>query len=244
MLVSIIVSNYNCKDYLKEAIESLLAQTHQDIEILLFDDASTDGSRNMVKQFGKHPKIRTWLGGKNRGFPTARNFMFRHVRGELVTFLDADDVSKPHRLTKQINHLIDKDLIACGCGMEQFWEGSSKTKIIEPPLNSEAIIERMARKGYGAMYSSTILFRRDLIDVGIRFDETIQTAADTLWQCRFALEFPERLGNIPDALYRYRRHPDQLTHQQRQGKFKHEEARKHVFTNYRKALGRIIGISV
>lgn len=92
MLVSVIVNNFNYARFLGEAIESALAQTHPDVEVIVVDDGSTDGSHDVIAAFGR--RIQAVL-QENRGQAGAFNAGFAAASGELILFLDADDVLRP-----------------------------------------------------------------------------------------------------------------------------------------------------
>ncbi len=98
-LVSIIIPCYNGERFVAEAIESALAQTYPHKEVIVIDDGSTDNSLEVIKSFGD--KIR-WETGPNRGGCAARNRGIELARGELIQFLDADDILHPQKLERQV----------------------------------------------------------------------------------------------------------------------------------------------
>lgn len=110
--VSIIIPCYNAERYVGEAIESALAQTYPNKEVIVIDDGSTDGSLEVIKSFGK--RIR-WETGPNRGGSAARNRGLAIARGELIQFLDADDLLHPTKLEKQVAefHHSGADMVVC-----------------------------------------------------------------------------------------------------------------------------------
>src|SRR5688572_24093435 len=93
--VSAIIPNYNYAYYLPRAIDSVLAQTYPHVEIVVVDDGSTDNSETVLKSYGG--RIR-WLRQQNQGVAAARNHGVRETTGELVAFLDADDLWLPLKL--------------------------------------------------------------------------------------------------------------------------------------------------
>jgi glycosyltransferase involved in cell wall biosynthesis len=104
MKVSVLIATYNRAYIIREALESVLAQTFRDIEIVLVDDGSTDNTLEIVEAFGCD-KLRYIRHEKNRGCSAACNTAIEAARGELVAFLDSDDVWKPQYLEEQINFL-------------------------------------------------------------------------------------------------------------------------------------------
>ena len=97
-LVSIVIPVYNCERYLAEAIESVLAQTYQPIEIIVIDDGSTDKSARVAKKFS--PPVK-YCYQPNSGLGAARNCGIRLAKGDYVAFLDADDIWTENKLTLQ-----------------------------------------------------------------------------------------------------------------------------------------------
>jgi glycosyltransferase involved in cell wall biosynthesis len=99
MKVSVIISNYNYARYLKAAIDSVLAQTHQNIEIIIVDDGSTDNSREVITQLTtQYPDKINAIFQVNLGQGAAFNTGFAAATGEIIAFLDADDVWAPKKL--------------------------------------------------------------------------------------------------------------------------------------------------
>jgi len=104
VLVSIIIPAYNAERYLREAIESVLGQSAQDIECIVVDDGSTDGTAEIAKGFGGAV---TYLRQENAERSAARNNGLRHARGEFISFLDADDYLAPDKIVQQLQFLQD-----------------------------------------------------------------------------------------------------------------------------------------
>lgn len=92
MLVSIIIRNYNYEEFIGDAVDSALGQTHPDVEVIVVDDGSTDGSRRILGSYGDRIRLVTQSNG---GEGAAANAGFAHARGEIVIFLDSDDVLMP-----------------------------------------------------------------------------------------------------------------------------------------------------
>lgn len=97
MKVSVLISNYNYARYLSAAIDSALAQTYSDIEIIVVDDGSTDDSQPVIEQYGD--KIKS-IFQENQGQGAAFNTGFKSASGEIIAFLDADDVWHPDKLQR------------------------------------------------------------------------------------------------------------------------------------------------
>lgn len=116
MLVSIIMPVYNSEKYLNDAIESVLAQTYSEFELLLIDDGSTDNSPAVCDHFETvDPRIRT-IHKSNGGVCSARNLGINEAKGEYITFIDNDDIYEKNFLELMVNQLLIKkvDFIKCG----------------------------------------------------------------------------------------------------------------------------------
>ena len=124
-LVSIITPFFNAERYLSEAIESVLAQSRDDWELLLVDDGSVDRGTEIAKSYAAtHPdriRVLEHEGHQNRGRSTSRNLGIRQARGKYLAFLDADDVYLPEKLARQI-HLIESQPDAVMVyGRTEYW---------------------------------------------------------------------------------------------------------------------------
>lgn len=108
-LLSVIIPNHNNGQYLKQCLDSILAQTYQNIEIVVSDDCSTDNSRTIIREYEKlYPdKIRGLYLEKNFGVAFNRNYAIRRAKGEYITTLDSDDYyDNPQKLEKEMELII------------------------------------------------------------------------------------------------------------------------------------------
>ncbi|MBD1877295.1 glycosyltransferase family A protein [Coleofasciculus sp. FACHB-T130] len=131
LLISVIIPVYNCERYLAEAIESVLAQTYQSIEIIVVDDGSTDGSAEVAKRFGS--LVRYYF-QTNSGSAAARNHGIELSQGNFFAFLDADDLWVEDKLASQMTAFESEPELDLVFGLvEQFYspdlEESMRAKI-------------------------------------------------------------------------------------------------------------------
>lgn len=101
-LVSIIMPSYNTAKYIAETVQSVLAQTYQNWELIIVDDCSTDDTDEVVKPFLSDSRIRYLKNEKNSGAAVSRNRALREAKGKWIAFLDSDDLWMPEKLEKQI----------------------------------------------------------------------------------------------------------------------------------------------
>lgn len=108
-LVSIVMPAYNCEKYVVEAINSILAQTYRNWELLVLDDGSKDDTLRIIEEFSqKDSRIKALPNGKNMGVSATRNRGIELASGEWIAFLDSDDMWKPEKLEKQFE-IVEKE---------------------------------------------------------------------------------------------------------------------------------------
>ena len=108
-LVSIVMPAYNCEKYVVEAINSILAQTYRNWELLVLDDGSKDDTLRIIEEFSqKDSRIKALPNGKNIGVSATRNRGIELASGEWIAFLDSDDMWKPEKLEKQFE-IVEKE---------------------------------------------------------------------------------------------------------------------------------------
>ena len=113
-LVSVIMPTYNAGKYLADSIESVLCQTHSNLELLITDDYSTDNTRDILEAFAKKDKrVNVLYLTKNSGPGIARNKSIERAKGRYIAFCDCDDRWFPDKLEKQIAHMTRKDCALC-----------------------------------------------------------------------------------------------------------------------------------
>ena len=104
-LVSIIMPSYNTGKFIKQTIESVLAQSYANWELIIVDDCSPDNTDEIVKPFLSDQRIKYLKNEKNSGAAVSRNRALREAKGKWVAFLDSDDLWKPKKLEKQIGFM-------------------------------------------------------------------------------------------------------------------------------------------
>ena len=126
-LVSVIVPVYNVRKYIEEALDSVINQTYQNLEILVIDDGSTDGSSDICEFYKQKDQRIKVFHQKNKGVSVARNVGLDHMTGELVAFLDSDDAYEPEMIDKLVHAMqsLDADIVKCAT-KNQRTEGTLK----------------------------------------------------------------------------------------------------------------------
>lgn len=108
-LVSIIMPSYNTGKYIRETIESVLAQSYENWELIIVDDCSTDNTDEVVNQYLADERIRYIKNDTNSGAAISRNSALNEAKGKWIAFLDSDDLWEPTKLEKQVAFMVDND---------------------------------------------------------------------------------------------------------------------------------------
>jgi glycosyltransferase involved in cell wall biosynthesis len=221
MKVSVVIPTYNRAYIVTEAIESVLAQTYRDFEILIVDDGSTDNTREVIEKINSE-KIRYIAHDKNRGCSAGYNTGIKEASGEAVAFLDSDDLWKPEYLERQVDFLTrhpEADLVFSntevrGLDMEvpslidamhvfpEFMRGN--------PNQPDYVIS--ARQMYLCLLQevpvklTVVLIRKELFErVGV-FDEAWPSGTD--WDLFLRMSRVAQFGFVNQVLALQRRTPD------------------------------------
>jgi hypothetical protein len=221
--VSIITPFLNAAPFIEESINSVLAQTYDDWELLLVDDGSTDESTGIaLKYAAAHPdKVRylTHEGRQNRGASASRNLAARHARGEYLAFLDADDVYLRRKLEVQVPILDAHPDVAMLYAATEYWYswsgrhedggrdwvwrkfGVKPDAAVEPPR----MLVRFLEDGGTVPCMGGVLVRRAAVDSVGGWEESFQRiCTDQVFHAKLCLRFPVMAVDV--CLDRYRQH--------------------------------------
>ncbi len=126
-LVSIITPTFNSQDFLAQTIDSILDQSYKNWELILIDDASTDNTINLIKDYiSKHSNISLIQNNTNQGAGVSRNKGINAAKGDFIAFLDADDLWLPNKLEVQINLMVKNKLDVCFSSYDLIDESGNK----------------------------------------------------------------------------------------------------------------------
>ncbi len=187
MQISVIVTSYNQKAYLAEALDSLLAQTNLPFEIIVCDDGSTDGSREMIRAYaGAHPGLFVLVfQPENLGVTRNRNSGLARARGDYITTLDGDDAYAPEKLEKELGKAL-----STGAGMVYsgvaYIDGSGRTTGLRyrGRMRQGDLFEDVATLSYP--HPREIMIRRDCLEAAGLQDERFPINEDFEWVIRLA----------------------------------------------------------
>jgi glycosyltransferase involved in cell wall biosynthesis len=197
--VSVVMAAKNYARFLPAAVESVFAQTHADWELVVIDDGSTDDTPAAVRPFLADPRVR-YVRSDKLGQSRAKNLGIRLSRGDIVTFLDADDAWRPTKLEKQLALLRD-DVGVVFCGRELIDEAGNKLAK-QPVANTPTgrVLDRMFVQNFVCFSSAMV--RRQVFDHVGNFDPQWDLAIDfDLW-LRVARYYS--FDYVPEPLVLYR----------------------------------------
>ena len=198
-LISVIIPMYNAERFVAEALDNVLSQGIDALEIICVDDGSTDQSATIVQSYGS--KVRYYQ-QENRGPAAARNVAFSYVRGQFVTFLDCDDLFPANKLKRQLA-LFDKDPsldMVLGKSQYVFLDGSNPERF-QFPNQTQTVWHILL----GAGLFRTDVFRR----IGL-FNEELKIGDDMDWYNR-AKEQGVSMRVMDDITLYYRHHDNNYT---------------------------------
>ena len=206
-LVSAIIPVYNQERYLRLAIDSVLAQTFRDFELLVVDDGSTDTTPEIIASYGD--RLRSFR-KPNGGGASALNFGIREAQGKWIAWLSSDDLWEPTKLARQIAAL-ERRPSAAFCHADAYVidsEGGIRERQFLP--NPSTRRARMLLLIRGCFINGlTVLIRRDVFDEVGLFDEEDRLAYDYDMWFRIAPRYD--FVHVPEPLARYRIHPGQAS---------------------------------
>ena len=200
-LVSIVIPVYNGENYLKEAIDSALAQTYKNIEVIVVNDGSKDKTEDVAKSYGD--SIR-YFSKKNGGTSTALNLGIKNMKGDYFSWLSHDDQYYPDKIKRQVeelsklenkNTIMMTDLDGINEKYEKIYETKYMNHIKEYPPREKCMLHPII---YNQTHGCTLLIPKKCFEECGLFDETSLVAQDFEFFYRAFSKFPHKL--IPEVL--------------------------------------------
>ncbi len=206
--VTVLMAVYNCEQYLREAVESILGQTFQDFDFLIINDGSTDSTREVILSYDD-PRIRLVDNEQNLGLTRSLNRGLELAQGEFIARQDGDDISEPERLSKQVTFLeAHPEVALLGTWYKKIDAQGNLIGLRDLPCDSTQILWGILF--FCPLIHSSIMLRKSpvLNQVGF-YNESFSYAQDyELWS-RISQHFP--VGNLNEYLVRYRVNPSSMT---------------------------------
>lgn len=210
--VSVVVANYNNAQYLPECLNSLIGQSFADFEVLVFDDSSTDNSRELIAEYAaKDHRIKLIALPQNLGVAHLRSIALAHCSGEYIAVLDADDVSHPDRLQLQAHYLDTNPEVVLVASYAAMIDAESKVlqSCMTIPTTDDVLRWRLLSGN--CFVHSTLMFRKEAALNAGAYNAEMSCAEDMDLICRIMLQ--GKLAAIPRILSSWRSHQVSYTQQ-------------------------------
>ena len=216
-LISIIIPVFNVEEYLLECVNSVIAQTHKNLEILLIDDGSTDNSGRICDEIAVIDSRVKVTHKQNEGVSESRNTGIRMCKGDYIGFVDADDWIEPEMYQQLMDSMIENNADISTCGYIDYPKGPGHPikkgiKSESPKRADEAVFPLLRRNGYFTS-SCNKLFRRELVfqsGTPVLMDRNLFYGEDEEWLFRI-LQFCRLISFVPMAFYHWRPRKESFT---------------------------------
>ena len=203
--VSVVLPVYNGERYVAEAVDSILAQTWTDFELLILDDGSKDRTPEILAGYAKNDARVRLTTRPNAGLVPTLNELLEQAQGELVARMDADDVALPQRFEREVAHLrAHPECLVVGSAVEWIDPDGELLKLHVPPLTHTEIDAAHLRSREAEICHPSAMIRRSALERVGNYDRELDGAEDLdLW-----LRIAEvgQLANLREPLLRYRFH--------------------------------------
>ena len=225
--VSFLLAVHNDARFIAATLRSMLGQTFGDFELVVVDDASTDGTAEVL-QGTADSRVRYFRNEVNVGQVPSLNRGLKLCRGDVVARIDGDDVCEPERLAEQVKYLRDHaDIAGCATWTTEIDENDNVIGGTEPCADPDHV--RWSLCHTNRLYHSSMTVRRAVLESAGGFDPAYPATEDyELWTRLIA--GGARLGIVPRRLIRYRRHAGQMSsaHAGRQRRVGHQIAARYI----------------
>ena len=209
--VSVMMPVYNAERYVGKAIESILNQKFDDFELVIVNDGSTDGSLEVLQEYAARDRRVRLTSRPNAGLIGSRNELLDAARSDLVACMDADDISLPDRLERQVEYLREHpDCVLVGSRVTIIDPDGESLQIMGQHLEHDAIDQALMNGEGQIIYNPSVMFRKRVaLQVG-----AYRRGFDPAEDLDLFLRMAEvgRLANLPEPLLQYREHLGKAGH--------------------------------
>lgn len=233
-MVSVIMSVYNAEKYLEEAIVSILNQTYKNFEFIIINDGSTDNSLSIIEQYQKQDKRIFLINRNNKGLVVSLNEGINQAVGKYIVRMDADDISLPTRVEKQVKFMENNlDIGVCGTAITGFGYNLKKN-IYRYSLSDDMLKTQLL---FSSIFAHpTVIMRKELfLNYNLYYKEKYKHAEDFgLW---IEMAKYTKFANLKEALLKYRILENSVTREAEKNLDCRYHIIKSIFNNYLKDLG-------
>jgi glycosyltransferase involved in cell wall biosynthesis len=203
--VSVAMPVYNGAAHLSESIESILAQTFDDFELIIIDDGSADDSLRVLREYEKRDQRIRLVSRENRNLATTLNDIIALARGKWIARMDQDDIALPQRFARQLHLLEASGADICGCRVRLF--GAADQRELVYPVTDAAIKAELL---FASPFAHPTVMMRASLAKSLLYDKVWEKCEDyDLWER--AANAGWRMANLDEVMLLYRQHPSQIT---------------------------------
>jgi glycosyltransferase involved in cell wall biosynthesis len=207
-LISVVLPAYNCASYLSQAIESILAQTLADFQLLIVYDESKDDTLKIIENYlARDPRV-VLIYGQGERLVGALNLGIQASTGVYIARMDADDISRPERFAKQVAQIEKQNLDFCGCNIGMVNEIGRQIKEVIMPTSADLVTITLACTVPFA--HGSVMMRKAFIDQHALRYQAKAFAEDYQFWCE-AYHLGARFGNVNERLFDYRHFEQSLS---------------------------------
>ena len=210
--ISIVIPVWNGERYLRQTLDSILAQDLADFELLVIDDGSTDGTADILREYSRDPRLRIHS-QENQGLVKTRNIGLRLASCELLAFIDADDLAVPTRMSLQAAYLkAHPDVAAVGSHILYIGPDGRPLRTLRYPTGPAQVAS--ALQSHNALAQPAIMIRRSVALAVGGYRGAFKFGAEDydLW---LRISECHAVDNLPEVLTHYRIHGESITHTRR-----------------------------
>ncbi len=204
--ITVLMAAYNAESFLREAIDSVLAQTVADFEFLIFEDCSTDMTRQILQSYDD-PRIKLYLNDTNQGLTKNLIRGMDLAQGTYVARMDADDICMPNRFERQLEYFASHPEVSVLGSAVTFFDGKGYEFVGYQPTDHDEIKIRLFL-GFTMLHPSVMMRKADMDQHGLSYDAHFVCSQDhDLWTRSIR---KLRFANHPESLLKMREHPSKI----------------------------------
>jgi len=209
-IVSVIIPVFNCDQYVSDSIKSILSQNFSNLELIVINDGSTDGSWDIIQNYAKQDERIRFVSRENKGLVYSLNEGISLSRSDLICRMDADDVSLPERIACQVRRFEESaGLLVLGTQIIECDRDLHALRVSNYPVGDIGI-RQLLKMNHSPFAHPTVMMRRSAIrSVGGYRSQFSHCEDYDLW-LRLS-ELNGEFGNLDEAMLRYRRHSESVS---------------------------------
>ena len=207
-LVSIVINCYNGEKYLRQSIESILDQSYQNLELIFWDNHSTDQSKNIIKSYDDK-RIKYFFSQNHSTLYQARNLALKECKGEFISFLDVDDYYLKDRIVKQLLHFKDQKVGVTYSNYYRYYEDINKKKLLTNKMLPSGNLTKYILEESQISFMTVMIRKKSLESLQFNFDQKYSIIGD--YDLLYRLSFNWDFYYIKEPLAVYRIHDENFS---------------------------------